>query len=597
MYRTHNLGELRINNVGEKVTLSGWVSRVRDLSNFLFVILRDREGITQVIIDKENSPKDILEMVKSLNNEDVIRVSGMVNERSSKNKDIPTGEIEVLPETMEILSRSLPLPFEINDNITNLSEDMRLKYRYLDLRRSKMLNNLKKRHLMTNAIREYLGTRGFLDIDTPILAKATPEGARDFIVPSRTNKGDFYALPQSPQLFKQILMVAGVDKYFQLAKCFRDEDLRADRQPEFTQLDIEMSFVTQEDILREMEAMAKVVFEKVTGKKADYDFPRMDYYEAVNRYGSDKPDTRFGLELIDITEQVKNSGFKAFSAVAANGGLIKAIVIPDNNEKFTRKYAGDLEEYAKTYFKAKGMANIKRDENGEISSPIAKFFTEEELNSIVEKLELKNNSTALIIADNKDIVNNSLGALRLRVGDELGFIDKEKDNFLWVIDFPMFEWSEEDERYKSTHHPFTAIKEEDVKFLEEDLEKIRTLSYDMVMNGYEIGGGSIRIHDSVLQDKIFEKLGLSLEEATDKFGFFLNALKYGVPPHGGIAFGFDRWLMAMLKEESIKEVMPFPKTNKGQDLMMESPAGVDKKQLEEELLIKSLYDKNIKDKS
>ncbi len=597
MYRTHNLGELRINNVGEKVTLSGWVSRVRDLSNFLFVILRDREGITQVIIDKENSPKDILEMVKSLNNEDVIRVSGMVNERSSKNKDIPTGEIEVLPENMEILSRSLPLPFEINDNITNLSEDMRLKYRYLDLRRSKMLNNLKKRHLMTNAIREYLGTRGFLDIDTPILAKATPEGARDFIVPSRTNKGDFYALPQSPQLFKQILMVAGVDKYFQLAKCFRDEDLRADRQPEFTQLDIEMSFVTQEDILREMEAMAKVVFEKVTGKKADYDFPRMDYYEAVNRYGSDKPDTRFGLELIDITEQVKNSGFKAFSAVAANGGLIKAIVIPDNNEKFTRKYAGDLEEYAKTYFKAKGMANIKRDENGEISSPIAKFFTEEELNSIVEKLELKNNSTALIIADNKDIVNNSLGALRLRVGDELGFIDKEKDNFLWVIDFPMFEWSEEDERYKSTHHPFTAIKEEDVKFLEEDLEKIRTLSYDMVMNGYEIGGGSIRIHDSVLQDKIFEKLGLSLEEATDKFGFFLNALKYGVPPHGGIAFGFDRWLMAMLKEESIKEVMPFPKTNKGQDLMMESPAGVDKKQLEEELLIKSLYDKNIKDKS
>ena len=450
---------------------------------------------------------------------------------------------------------------------------------------------------MSNAIREYLGARGFLDIDTPILAKATPEGARDFIVPSRINKGDFYALPQSPQLFKQILMVSGVDKYFQLAKCFRDEDLRADRQPEFTQLDIEMSFVSQEDVLREMEAMAKVVFEKVTGKKAEYDFPRMDYYEAVNRYGSDKPDTRFGLELTDITEQVKNSGFKAFSAVAANGGVIKAIVIPDNNEKFTRKYAGDLEEYAKTYFKAKGMANIKMDENGEISSPIAKFFTEEELNNIIQKLELKKNNTALIIADNKDIVNNSLGALRLRIGDELGFIDKEKDNFLWVIDFPMFEWSEEDERYKSTHHPFTAIKEEDIKFLDENLEKIRTLSYDMVMNGYEVGGGSIRIHDSALQDKIFEKLGLSQEEATDKFGFFLNALKYGVPPHGGIAFGFDRWLMAMLKEESIKEVIPFPKTNKGQDLMMEAPAGVDKKQLEEELLIKSLYAKDIKDKS
>ena len=597
MYRTHNLGQLRIENAGERVTLSGWVSNVRDMNHFLFLVLRDREGITQIIIDKENSPEGLFEQAKALNNEDVIRVTGTVRERSSKNKDMPTGDIEVAAETIDVLSRSLQLPFGINDNITNLSEDMRLKYRYLDLRRSKMLNNLQKRHLMSNAIREYLGARGFLDIDTPILAKATPEGARDFIVPSRINKGDFYALPQSPQLFKQILMVSGVDKYFQLAKCFRDEDLRADRQPEFTQLDIEMSFVSQEDVLREMEAMAKVVFEKVTGKKAEYDFPRMDYYEAVNRYGSDKPDTRFGLELTDITEQVKNSEFKAFSAVAANGGVIKAIVIPDNNEKFTRKYAGDLEEYAKTYFKAKGMANIKMDENGEISSPIAKFFTEEELKNIIQKLELKKNNTALIIADNKDIVNNSLGALRLRIGDELGFIDKEKDNFLWVIDFPMFEWSEEDERYKSTHHPFTAIKEEDIKFLDENLEKIRTLSYDMVMNGYEIGGGSIRIHDSVLQDKIFEKLGLSLEEATDKFGFFLNALKYGVPPHGGIAFGFDRWLMAMLKEESIKEVIPFPKTNKGQDLMMEAPAGVDKKQLEEELLIKSLYTKDIKDKS
>lgn len=589
MYRTHNLGELRIENSGEKVTLSGWVSKVRDLNHFIFIVLRDREGITQIIIDKETSAEGLFEKAKTLNNEDVIRVTGTVNERSAKNKDMPTGDIEIKADTLEVLSKSLQLPFEINDNITNLNEDMRLKYRYLDLRRGKMLNNLQKRNLMLKSMRDYLTDRGFLDIDTPVLAKATPEGARDFIVPSRINKGDFYALPQSPQLFKQILMVAGVDKYYQLAKCFRDEDLRADRQPEFTQLDIEMSFITQEDVLCEMEKMAKFVFERVTGKKADYDFPRMDYYEAVNRYGSDKPDTRFGMELTDITEQVRNSGFKAFAGTAENGGAIKAIVVPDNNEKFSRKYVGDLENYAKTYFKAKGLAHIRIDEKNEVVSPIAKFFSEEEMVNIIEKLELKSGSIALIIADTLDIANNALGALRLKLGNELNFINEEQDNFLWVVDFPMFEWSEEDQRYKSMHHPFTAIKEEDIKFLNKNLEKIRTLSYDMVLNGFEIGGGSIRIHDSELQDIVFEKLGLSKEEAEEKFGFFLNALKYGVPPHGGIAFGVDRWLMVMLKEDSIKEVIPFPKTNKGQDLMMEAPAGVDKKQLEEELLIKSLY--------
>ena len=589
MYRTHNLGQLRIENAGEEVVLSGWVANVRDMNHFLFLVLRDREGITQVIIDKENSPEGLFEKVKALNNEDVVRVTGTVRERSSKNKDMPTGDIEVAADTVDILSRSLQLPFAINDNITNLSEDMRLKYRYLDLRRTKMLNNLKKRNTMLKAIRDYLTDKGFLDIDTPVLAKATPEGARDFIVPSRINKGDFYALPQSPQLFKQILMVAGVDKYYQLAKCFRDEDLRADRQPEFTQLDIEMSFVTQEDILCEMEKMAKKVFEKVTGKKADYDFPRMDYYEAMDRYGSDKPDTRFGLELIDITEEVRNSGFKAFAGAAESGGSIKAIVVPGNLEKFSRKYIGDLENYVKTYYKAKGLAHIRIDENNETVSPIAKFFSEAELSAITGKLELKAGSIALIIADTKDVTNNALGALRLKVGNDLDFINEEQDNFLWVIDFPMFEWSEEEERYKSTHHPFTAIKEEDKEFLNKKHEKIRTLSYDMVLNGYEIGGGSIRIHDSELQDVIFEKLGLSKEEAEEKFGFFLNALRYGVPPHGGIAFGVDRWLMAMLKEDSIKEVIPFPKTNKGQDLMMEAPASVDKKQLEEELLLKSLY--------
>ena len=591
MYRTHNLNELRIENTGEKVILSGWVSRVRDLSNFWFIVLRDREGVTQIIIDKENAPADIVELVKTLNNEDVIRVTGLVSERSSKNKELPTGDIEVVPEKIEILSRSLPLPFELNDNITNINEDLRLKYRYLDLRRSKMLGNMQKRSIMSKAVRDYLSSRGFLEIDTPILAKATPEGARDFIVPSRINKGDFYALPQSPQLFKQILMVSGIDKYFQVARCFRDEDLRADRQPEFTQLDIEMSFVTQEDVINEMEEMAKSVYQQITGKSVDYKFPRMNYYEAMEKYGSDKPDTRFGLELTDITEQVKNSEFKAFSAVAASGGAIKAVVISKNNDKFTRKYVGELEDYMKTYYKAKGLAHIRINENDEVVSPIAKFFNENELKSVVEKLGLKKDCIALIIADSRDITNNALGALRLKLGNDLGLIDKEKDDFLWVLDFPMFEWSEEENRYKSMHHPFTSVKAEHIEYLDGDLEKVCTLSYDMVLNGYEIGGGSISIHDSGLQDKIFEKLGLSKEEAEEKFGFFLNALKYGVPPHGGIAFGFDRWLMAMLKEDSIKEVMPFPKTNKGQDLMMESPAGVDEKQLEEELLIKSLFDK------
>ena len=587
MYRNYKLNELRIENVGEEVVLSGWVSKVRDLGHFTFIDLRDRYGITQILVNEEVSGKELFEEARKLKNEWVIKVTGKVAERSSKNKNIPTGDIEVEAKNIEILSRSKQLPFEI-DETGNLNENMRLTYRYLDIRRPKMLNNIIKRNDMLFSIRKFMNENGFWDIDTPILAKATPEGARDFVVPSRINKGDFYALPQSPQLFKQILMVSGVDKYYQLAKCFRDEDLRADRQPEFTQLDLEMSFIEQEDILNVTEALAKQVFKDVTGIEITENFERMSYDDAMNFYGSDKPDLRFDMKLIDLSKETQNSGFEVFENAIKDGGNVKAIVAP-NAEKFSRKYIKDLEDFVKTYFKAKGLAYIKINEDGEINSPIAKFFTEEKLVEITQKLGIKNNEIALILADKYKIVHDGLGALRLKLGEELELIDKDSFKFLWVIDFPMFEWSEEENRYKAQHHPFTSIKQEDRKYLDSnELDKIKTDSYDMVLNGYEIGGGSIRIHEEELQEKVFEKLGLSKEEQQDKFGFFLEVLKYGVPPHGGLAFGIDRWLMAMLKENSIKEVIPFPKTNKGQDLMTGAPAEIEKNVLADDLRLKLL---------
>ncbi len=538
-------------------------------------------------VKKEILKKELFEEARKLKNEWVIKVTGKVAERSSKNKNIPTGDIEVEAKNIEILSRSKQLPFEI-DETGNLNENMRLTYRYLDIRRPKMLNNIIKRNDMLFSIRKFMNDNGFLDIDTPILAKATPEGARDFIVPSRINKGDFYALPQSPQLFKQILMVSGVDKYYQLAKCFRDEDLRADRQPEFTQLDLEMSFIEQEDILNVTEALAKQVFKDVTGIEITENFERMSYDDAMNFYGSDKPDLRFDMKLIDLSKETQNSGFGVFENAIKDEGNVKAIVAP-NAEKFSRKYIKDLEDFVKTYFKAKGLAYIKINEDGEINSPIAKFFTEEKLAEITQKLGIKNNEIALILADKYKIVHDGLGALRLKLGEELELIDKDSFKFLWVIDFPMFEWSEEENRYKAQHHPFTSIKQEDRKYLDSnELDKIKTDSYDMVLNGYEIGGGSIRIHEEELQEKVFEKLGLSKEEQQEKFGFFLEVLKYGVPPHGGLAFGIDRWLMAMLKENSIKEVIPFPKTNKGQDLMTGAPAEIEENILAEDLRLKLL---------
>ena len=591
IYRTHNLAELRVKNIGETVTLSGWVDTKRNVSTSLtFIDLRDREGKTQIVFNNELLSEKVLEEVQKLKSESVIRVVGEVKERSNKNPNIPTGDIEVFAKEIEILNACDTLPFQISGIDDNLSENMRLTYRYLDIRRSKMINNLKMRHRMIMSIRNYMDQAGFLDVDTPILTKSTPEGARDFLVPSRINPGTFYALPQSPQLFKQLLMIGGVEKYFQIAKCFRDEDLRADRQPEFTQLDIEMSFVEKEDVMNEIEGLAKYVFKNVTGEEANYTFQRMPYAEAMDRFGSDKPDLRFAVELKDLSDIVKNSSFNAFSSTVQNGGLVKAIVAPSANEKFSRKIISEYEEYVKTYFGAKGLAYIKLGADG-ISSPIAKFLSEDEMKVIIEKTEAKTGDVIFIVADKKKIVAAALGALRLRIGKDLDLINKDDFKFLWVVDFPMFDYDEEEQRYKAEHHPFTSIKAEDLdKFLAGQTEDIRTNTYDLVLNGSEIGGGSIRIFNPKIQAMVFDRLGLSQEEAKAKFGFFIDAFKYGAPPHGGLAFGIDRWLMVMLKEESIRDVIPFPKTNKGQCLMTEAPNTVDDKQLEE-LFIKSTFEK------
>ncbi|MDP0488029.1 MAG: aspartate--tRNA ligase, partial [Fusobacterium sp. JB020] len=531
IYRSHNLGELRQEDIGKKVILSGWVSTKRDLGGLTFIDLRDREGITQVVFDIDVASKEVVETAQKLKTESVIKVEGEVRERYSKNMNIPTGEIEVFATEITVLNNCETLPFQMTDE--GLNENIRLKYRYLDLRRPEMINNLKMRHKMIMAIRNYMDSKGFMDVDTPVLTKSTPEGARDFLVPCRINPGDFYALPQSPQIFKQLLMIAGVEKYFQIAKCFRDEDLRADRQPEFTQLDIEMSFVELKDVIEEIEGLAKTVFSAVTGEKADYDFPRLEWIDAMERFGSDKPDTRFGVELKDISEISRNCGFKAFKSTVENGGMVKAVVAPGVAEKFSRKILGEYEDYAKTYFNAKGMAWIKLTEEG-VKSPIAKFFSEEEMNAIIEKTEAKVGDVIMIIADKAKVVYAALGALRLKIGKELNLYNKDDFNFLWVVNFPMFEYDEDEGRYKAEHHPFTSIMEEDMeKFLAGDMN-IRTNTYDLVLNGSEIGGGSIRIHNPEVQAKVFEKLGLTPEKAKEKFGFFIDAFKFGAPPHGGL---------------------------------------------------------------
>ena len=566
--------EYNINNIGEKVTLYGWASKVRNLGGIIFIDLRDRSGIMQLVINPESKCYDIATLIKS---EYVISVSGEINKRSSVNSNIATGEIEVVVDSIQILSKSREIPFEISDNTTAL-EDTRLKYRYLDLRRDNLKHNLEIRHKITMATRNYLDKLSFLEVETPVLCKSTPEGARDYLVPSRVNKGTFYALPQSPQLFKQLLMVGGIERYFQIAKCFRDEDLRADRQPEFTQIDVEMSFVDENDVMNVAEGLVRDIFKSVKGIELESPFMRMKYDDAINKYGSDKPDLRFGMELNDITDILKNNESNLFKGVIDNNGIINAIVVKGLADNYSRKKLDSLTEYVKKY-KAGGLAYLKIAD--EVTGSIVKLLSDEEINSIKSSLKLDNGDLVLIVMGNKKIVKTSLGALRIKIAKDENLIDNSSYKVLWVTDFPSFEWSEEEGRFLSLHHPFTMPKDSDVDKLLTDKENCYSKAYDVVINGYEAGGGSIRIHDESIQEKMFEALELTKEEVSDKFGFFVDALKYGTPPHGGFALGLDRMTMLLCNTDNIRDVIAFPKTASASDLMSNCPNSVSEKQLDE----------------
>ena len=573
--RTRNNGELRLSNVNEVVTLVGWCSKKRNLGGLIFIDLRDRYGITQVVVEPNNACYELAETVKS---EYVLKITGKVVERSSKNLNIPTGEVEVVASEFVIINTSEQPPFLIQDN-TDALEDTRMKYRYLDLRRPVLQKNLITRHKICIALRNFLDKRDFIEIETPMLGKSTPEGARDFLVPSRIYHGQFYALPQSPQIYKQLLMVAGYERYFQIARCFRDEDLRADRQLEFTQLDLEMSFIDEEDIFEVGEQMLKNLWKEVL----DYDVPtpfiRMEYDYAMNYYGSDKPDTRFEMLLNDITETVKPMEFTLFQNVIANGGNIKCIVAKDAANKYSRKEIDRLTLFAKKYH-ASGLAWLKY-ENNAFAGSIAKFLNPEVSKSLVEQLGLSNNDLVLIVADKLEVCNFSLGALRLQLGKELQLIDEKKFNFLWVVNWPLFEYSEEEGRYMAAHHPFTSPKDGHENMLFDHPELCRAKAYDVVLNGYELGGGSIRIFNQDIQAKMFKAIGLSEEEIELQFSFFVNALKYGTPPHGGFALGLDRIAMLMTYNNSLREVIAFPKAASSKCQMSEAPTPVSEKQLKE----------------
>lgn len=564
---------LSIKNVGETVELYGWVSKKRNLGGLVFIDLRDRSGIVQLVVRPEDN---LDEVVSTLKNEYVIKVIGEVSERENKNEKIATGEIEVLVRNIEILNTSLDIPFEISDDTTAL-EDTRLKYRYLDLRRNKLQENLITRHKLTMAIRNFLDKENFLEIETPILCKSTPEGARDYLVPSRVNPGKFYALPQSPQIFKQLLMVGGMERYFQIAKCFRDEDLRADRQPEFTQVDIEMSFVDEDDVMSTAERMIAHVFKEI--KNIDIKLPlmRMPYDEAMDKYGSDKPDLRFELPIQDITDVFNNTEISFLKSIIDEGGIVNCLVV-NAASNYSRKELDKLTEYVKTY-RASGLAYLKLE--NELTGSLAKNMTAEEKEMLITKLGLKENDLVLIVSGKKNIVKVSLGALRCKLGNDLGLINHNDYKLLWVTDFPSFEYSEEEGRYMACHHPFTAPKDSDIQYLEGDLSKCYSKAYDMVINGYEAGGGSIRIHNQEVQNKMFKALGLSEEEVREKFGFFVDALKYGTPPHGGLAFGLDRLTMLLVQTENIRDVISFPKTASASCLMSEAPNLVSEHQLKE----------------
>lgn len=572
--KKNNNSDFNINNIGEEVELYGWASKVRNLGGLIFIDLRDRSGIIQLNINPECSCYEVAEKVRS---EYVLKVTGKIEERTSKNPNLKTGDIEVIVDSIEVLNESETPVFELDKD--DVLEDTKLKYRYLDLRRENLKNNLITRHNITMCIRKFLSDNGFIEVETPILSKSTPEGARDYLVPSRVNKGSFYALPQSPQIYKQLLMIGGVEKYFQVARCFRDEDLRADRQPEFTQIDMEMSFVNEEDVMNLTEELFQKVFKEV--KNIDIKLPlmRMKYDEAIKRYGSDKPDLRFGMELHDVHDIFQVTEFKVFENAIQNKGTISCIKVENKADYFSRKKIDELTEFVKTY-NAKGLPYVKY-ENNEFTSGISKFLTESEKKYLIEDLNINNNDILFFAADKKEIVYSSLGALRLKLGKELNLINNSEYKLLWITDFPSFEWSEEENRFVSCHHPFTAPKDEDIDKLLTDKKNCYSKAYDIVCNGYEAGGGSIRIHNANVQQKMFEALELTKEEIDEKFGFFVNAFKYGTPPHGGLAIGLERLTMLLCETDNIKDVIAFPKTSSASCLMSDAPSAVDEKQLEE----------------
>ena len=575
MYRSKTCGELRLENVGEVVTLAGWVQKARKMGGMTFVDLRDRYGITQIVFNVENDSA-LCESANRLGREYVIQVKGKVEERSSKNKNLATGDIEIIAQELNILNKSDVPPFTIEDN-TDGGDDIRMQYRYLDLRREAVRKNLELRHKMGFELRRYLNERGFLEVETPILIGSTPEGARDFVVPSRMNPGQFYALPQSPQLFKQLLMVAGFDRYFQIAKCFRDEDLRADRQPEFTQIDCEMSFVEQEDVLQLFEGMVKHIFKYARNVEFDYDFPRMTWHDAMKYYGSDKPDIRFGMKFVELKDLTEGKNFVVFDSAEFVAGICA-----EGCASYTRKQLDELTDYVKRpQVGAKGLVWVKYEADGTFKSSVGKFYGEADLKAWAERFGAKPGDLMLILCGKTMDTRKQLCELRLELGNRLGLRHKNVFKPLWVIDFPMFEWDEETQRFYAMHHPFTRPKDEDIALLDTDTGAVRAYAYDMVVNGVELGGGSLRIFQPELQDKMFALLGFTEEKAQEQFGFLMNAFKYGAPPHAGLAFGFDRFVSLLAGLDSIRDTIAFPKNNSGRDVMNDCPGRIDEAQLEE----------------